>query len=378
MAVLEKAKSWRAGDPIPEVLRRFHHSAGDLPSPLDSYSLISSIENLDLLAALTVDQNADWRCREDAVTQGLYVGGPTRFFGLLRPRLTDAGVAHNSWYSELIERSSRPHVVVDALSISYSDMSNQDAAVVLDKITADLKRGEPWNSVYTRYAREFGYATGSRTKIGNLGHWVVFPDPALGLGHYESVQEGVVEYQGPPPPRRLWRLSYFDSKHLPALLKAHAGEVISLPSETYHEHVLYQIQEVYVGGNSAVIAHAAPPQSDCLLEEARTLTAIPKDLAENLARGKAGSSGIADANEAFNVTDVVDDRPRRRFVVGGVCENRALIAYENGGRAHTFEAREYAHGDNGWSEKGHWYFSRAPRSLVDLQHQIAGDRGPSR
>src|SRR5580704_12165805 len=121
MAVLEKAKSWRAGDPIPEVLRRFHHSAGDLPSPLDSYSLISSIENLDLLAALTVDQNADWRCREDAVTQGLYVGGPTRFFGLLRPRLTDAGVAHNSWYSELIERSSRPHVVVDALSISYSD-----------------------------------------------------------------------------------------------------------------------------------------------------------------------------------------------------------------------------------------------------------------
>jgi hypothetical protein len=42
-------------------------------------------------------------------------------------------------------------------------------------------------------------------------------------------------------------LAKFDPAHLPALLKATVGDVISLPSELNHEYVLYQVQEIYEG-----------------------------------------------------------------------------------------------------------------------------------
>jgi hypothetical protein len=46
------------------------------------------------------------------------------------------------------------------------------------------------------------------------------------------------------PPRGL---AFFDPAHLPTLLKASVGDVISLPSEQNHEYVLYQVQEIYKG-----------------------------------------------------------------------------------------------------------------------------------
>jgi hypothetical protein len=60
-------------------------------------------------------------------------------------------------------------------------------------------------------------------------------------------QYKTVQWQGTPLPRRLWGLAYFDPAHLPTLLKASVGDVISLPSEVNHEYVLYQVQEVYKG-----------------------------------------------------------------------------------------------------------------------------------
>src|SRR5580658_2242881 len=181
---LEVAKSWHAGDPLPLELRQFRRSPSDLPDPYDSYNLIQSLQNLELLAALALDLTADWECRQDAVTQGLNIGGPTRFFALLRPRLVAASSDERPGYAELFTRMSRPHVVVDALDISYADMAAPEALAVTTRITRDLKRGQAWNTVYTQYSKEFGYRTGNRTKIGNLGHFVLFPDPALGLGHY--------------------------------------------------------------------------------------------------------------------------------------------------------------------------------------------------
>jgi hypothetical protein len=55
----------------------------------------------------------------------------------------------------------------------------------------------------------------------------------------------VVQWQGPPLPRHLWRLEYFDSAHLLTLQKANVVEVILFRSDLYREYMLYQVQEVY-------------------------------------------------------------------------------------------------------------------------------------
>jgi hypothetical protein len=257
--ILQTANSWRIGDPLPAELRRLRESTSDLADPMDSSVLIAQVSNLPLLAALVVDPGADVECREDSLSQGIRVGGPNRFFGLLRSQLS-VGSAKNiqPWINDVRDRMTRPHAVVDALSISYNDMSQKEALGVIARITSDLRRGVPWSEVYKQYSEDFSYPpdpkTGTRTKIGLLGPIVIFPDLALGSGHmtthtYSSggSQYEVSEWEGTPLPRRLWDLAYFDPAHLPTLLKASVGDVISLPSELNHEYVLYQVQEIYKG-----------------------------------------------------------------------------------------------------------------------------------
>jgi hypothetical protein len=243
-AIAEAANSWHVGDPIQPELLRFHQGPGDLPSPMDSGSLISQVKNLPLLAKLSLDLGADYECREDAFAQGMYVGGPTTFFALIRSLMEQQPATANPWIMDIRGRISRPQVVVDALSIDDNDMSAQKASVVLGRIQADLALGKPWHAVYRAYASEFGYKTGHRTKIGNLGHFVLFEDPSLGQGHYVNI-EGGVTWEGKPLPRRLARVGFFDASHLPPLLAAKQGDVIRLHSSIYGEYVLYQVQEVY-------------------------------------------------------------------------------------------------------------------------------------
>jgi hypothetical protein len=258
--ILQTAKSWRTGDPLPPELRRLRESESDIPGPMDSRLLIAEVRNLPLLVALVVDSGADPECREDALSQGIEVGGPNRFFELLRSQLSIVAAKDiQPWVNELRDRMSRPHAVVDALFISYEDMPRQKALAVVGRITNDLRRGVPWPKVYEQYSEEFSYdppdpKTGDLTKIGLLGPLVVFPDPALGRGHMATLtfssggsQDKAVQWQGTPLPRHLWALAYFDPAHLPMLLKASVGDVISLPSELNHEYVLYQVQEIYKG-----------------------------------------------------------------------------------------------------------------------------------
>jgi hypothetical protein len=78
--------------------------------PLDSSTLIAQVSNLPLLAALVVDLGADPECRGDALSQGIRVGGPNRFFNVLRSQLSTT-VAKNiqPWVNEVRDRMSRPH-----------------------------------------------------------------------------------------------------------------------------------------------------------------------------------------------------------------------------------------------------------------------------
>ena len=257
--VLQTANSWRTGEILPPELRRFRESKTKEPNPMDSWDLMVQVNNLPLLAALVIDPGADPECRDYALSQGIEVGGPNRFFGLLRPRLSNAAPKNiQPWLKEVRDQMARPHAVVDALFISYKDMSQKEALAVINRMTSDLRRGVTWSEVYRRYSEEFSYPpdskNGDSTKIGLLGPLVVFPDPALGSGHMATVtysvggsQEEVDEWEGTPLPSRLWRLARFDPAHLPTLLKAGVGDAVSLPSELNHEYVLYQVEEIYKG-----------------------------------------------------------------------------------------------------------------------------------
>ena len=103
--IVAAANVWRAGMPIPEDLRRYYQSPGDMPSSIDSDSLIAGVTNVPLLAVLAVDLRADRRCREDAVAQGLNVAGPTKFFSLIGERLDAAPEAPDPWSSRLLKNS---------------------------------------------------------------------------------------------------------------------------------------------------------------------------------------------------------------------------------------------------------------------------------
>jgi hypothetical protein len=257
--ILQNANSWHTGDAVPRELRRLRESESDLGSPTDSRDLISKVTNLSLLAALVFDSSADSECREDALSQGIQVGGPSRFFGLLRSRLSTPTTKNiQPWVNEVRERMARRYAVVNGLFISYGDMSQKEALAVIARITSDLQGGVAWPEVYKRYSEEFSYPpdpkTGDRTKIGLLGRLIVFPDPALGKGRMSTTtytsgepHEEVFRWEGTPPPRRLWGLSFFDPAHLTTLLNANVGAVISLPSELHHEYVLYQVEEIYRG-----------------------------------------------------------------------------------------------------------------------------------
>jgi hypothetical protein len=257
--VLQRANSWRAGDTLPPELRRFRESKTKEFNPMDSWDLIAQVNNLPLLAALVVDSGADPECREDALSRGIEVGGPNRFFGLLRPQLSTAAPENiQPWLKTVREQMARPHAVVNALSISYEDMSQKEALAVIARITGDLRRGMAWTEVYKRYSDEFSFPPGPKngdsTKIGLLGPLVVFPDPELGSGQMVTVtvasggsQEKVDQWQGKPLPSRLYGVARFDPAHLSALLKSNVGDVVSLSSELNHEYVLYQVEEIYNG-----------------------------------------------------------------------------------------------------------------------------------
>ena len=152
--ILQAAEAWRAGDPLPEKLRRFRQYGADIPTTLDSDSLMAEVKNPALLAALVVDSETDPECREDALSQGLEINGPKQFFDLLRTQLSATAAKDSAWVNEVRERMARPHVVVDALFIEDRDMPHQQALTVMKKIANDL-RTMPWSKVYEQYSKDF-------------------------------------------------------------------------------------------------------------------------------------------------------------------------------------------------------------------------------
>src|ERR1700722_5835937 len=91
------------------------------------------------------------------------------------------------------------------------------------------------------------------------------------------------------------------------------------------------------------------------LLDVQTIEAFPADIKTALGRQKAGVEGFADQWDKFNATDAVDPKlPMRRFVAGGTSSTAALLAYEQGGRAHSFHAVAFSLRADGWTKVGEW------------------------
>ena len=108
----------------------------------------------------------------------------------------EVGGPANSWLDEVRRRLEQPHVVVDALFISDRDMPSRRANKVLDEISRDMGAGRKWNEVYKMYADRFEIKGRHYTTIGNLGHLVVFADPALGRGHFVDTEDHTLTWTG--------------------------------------------------------------------------------------------------------------------------------------------------------------------------------------
>ena len=249
-AILASAQRWKPGDPLPPALLTFRESGGCFGSPTDTTQLLSEITNTDLLVSLVAHTAVAVETREEALKRGLYTVGPNAFFAELKVQLARSP-QRGEWVRQLRDRMSRRHVVVDGLFIDHASMTPSEANRVLDRIETDLRRGQSWQQVYESYANEFGYSCGTTTKIGNLGDFVVFPDPALRLDHHMIHEPGAITYRGTALPRRLSRLAWLQDTHVAPILAAKVGDVLRLDSPDAQAYVLYHVREVYPGQGGA-------------------------------------------------------------------------------------------------------------------------------
>lgn len=113
--------------------------------------------------------------------------------------------------------------------------------------------------------------------------------------------------------------------------------------------------------------------------EAQSLRELPPGIQVLLGVGLSPhDGGIADRGENFQPGDVLWDRmpPLRRFVLGMVNGDKALVALEQGGRAHQYKAVEFRQSGTTW-EPVRCVSTRAmPHHGAELLESVAANRPP--
>jgi hypothetical protein len=113
--------------------------------------------------------------------------------------------------------------------------------------------------------------------------------------------------------------------------------------------------------------------------EAQSLRELPAGVQVLLGVGLSPrDGGIADRGENFNVSDIWWDNmpPTRRFVLGLVSGDKALVALEQGGRAHQYKAVEFRQSGTTW-EPVRCVATRAmPHHGAELLASVAASLAP--
>jgi hypothetical protein len=106
--------------------------------------------------------------------------------------------------------------------------------------------------------------------------------------------------------------------------------------------------------------------------EAQSLRELPAGLQALLGVG-LGRAGIADRGENFNETDASDDiMPRRRFVLGVVSGDTAMVALEQGGRMYAVRAVEFRQAGATWDAVRCAPMDALPRRGTELVGVLSG------
>ena len=111
--------------------------------------------------------------------------------------------------------------------------------------------------------------------------------------------------------------------------------------------------------------------------EAQSLREHPAGIQALLGVG-LGADGIADRGENFNEGDLhADNMPTRRFALGVVNGDTAMVAVEQGGRAYSVSAVEFRQAGTIWDTVRCASMNELPRRGMELVDAFAGRRaGP--
>jgi hypothetical protein len=100
--------------------------------------------------------------------------------------------------------------------------------------------------------------------------------------------------------------------------------------------------------------------------EAQSLRELPAGIQALLGVG-LGADGIADRGEDFNEGDLrADNMPARRFALGIVNGDTALVAVEQGGRAYSVSAVEFRQAGSTWDAVRCASMNELPRRGAEL------------
>jgi len=245
--------AWKTGEPVPLKLLEYHTSRDGscFPSPRGTEMLFGTITNYALLREIVLLPQVDSRVFSNAVINAVVTAGPNRFFSDFSEAVKKRPELEQSAKIKMLERQSKVrHIAVDSLYITFADMAPDAARKVLGEISVELREGKPWHDVYWKYMEKYEspyedkaldgtIIRGTRSKIGNLGDFV------LAANHN---------------PLFSFRQDWMPKKHVEKLFAAKAGDIVILsdkedlsnfPSrsetQTGQRFVLHRVREVYSG-----------------------------------------------------------------------------------------------------------------------------------
>ena len=130
-----------------------------------------------------------------------------------------------------------------------------------------------------------------------------------------------------------------------------------------------------IGFGGCTFAHAAGPAAGMGSggwTEAQSLRELPAGIQALLGVG-LGAEGIADRGEDFTESDVrTDNMPTRRFALGVVHGDTAMVAVEQGGRAYAVNAVEFRQAGAVWDAVRCAPLNELPRRGAELVDAFSG------
>ncbi len=114
--------------------------------------------------------------------------------------------------------------------------------------------------------------------------------------------------------------------------------------------------------------------------EVGSLASLPAAIQDSLGVQRTGAEGIADRGVRFNTTDVIEPGlAMRRFVIGGVAPDAAIVAYERGGRGYSVRVLLYEWSGSRVKRVRTWTTYDPPDGLAGLIKSVQvsrSDRAP--